>query len=344
MRILGYFDFYVGSGHQGGAEVTAHAVLLALKAAGHTVDVLMARPFPTNEESYAIDGIFVQRYGSKRDPNYYFHRDHYDLIVTQLGTAQRAWYLGIKLGIPTMQLSHNYNEYSEHIAKYCDHLVVNSYHAQHVLKEKGIDRPMTVLYPIVDPGQYKVETTRRYISMVNMSDGTPPWYDKGPDTFYTLASKFPSFEFLAVEGAHGNQLIEELPNVTVWPQQPDIRTVYKQSRVVLMPSRNVESFGRISVEAAASGIPSLVSDLPGPIEAGTAYEYVPQNDYTAWVWALDRLLRNYDVASRKAEEASAVLWRKTQGQLSELLAKKGGDPRVSPRRVAYGPRKEDGVG
>lgn len=159
-----------------------------------------------------------------------------------------------------------------------------------------------------------------------MSDGTPPWYDKGAETFYHLASRFPSFEFLAVEGAHGIQDLRELPNVTIWPQQADIRNVYKQSRAVLMPSRKVESFGRISVEAAASGIPSLVSDLPGPVEAGTAYEYVDQDDQTAWVWALDRLLRNYEVASAEAEMKSAKLWETTQSQLSTLLTKIGGDP------------------
>lgn len=317
MKILGYFDYYPGSGHNGGAEITAHAILLALKNAGHTVDVLMASPFPTGEESYVIDGIRVQRFGSKRDPELYFH--HYDLIVTQLGTSQRAWYLGVRDGIPTLQLSHNYNEYSRHIAKYCDHLVINSEYAQTAI---DVNKPMTVVYPIVDPNAYKVQSTGQYIAMVNMSDGTLPWYCKGAGTFYRLAEHFPDQEFLAVEGAHGVQDIREMSNVTVWPQQADIRQVYHCSKAVLMPSKYVESFGRISVEAAASGIPSLVSDLPGPREAGTAYEYLDPEDSAAWVAALARLLTD-PYAGDLAQAQSEKLWKITQGQIETLLREVG---------------------
>jgi len=317
LRILGYFDYYVQSGHQGGAEVTAHATLHALKKYGHEVDVLMARPFPSGEESYVVDGINVQRFGSKRDPDYWF--DRYDLIVTQLGTAQRAWYLSLKGGTPTLQLSHNFNAYSLSIAQYCQKLVVNSEHAQAEMEEFGVTRPMNVLYPLVDPAAYRTETNHRYISMVNMSDGTKPWYDKGPEMFYRLAQMYPGEEFLAVEGAHGIQDLRELPNVTIWPQQSNIKRAYEQSKVVLMPSRDVESFGRISVEAAASGIPSLVSDLPGPREAGTAYEYVPQDDADTWADALLEVLFHYERASADALAKSAALWARTQDQFQALL-------------------------
>jgi glycosyltransferase involved in cell wall biosynthesis len=314
LRILAYSDYYIASGHTGGSEVTLHETLLLLRAAGHTVDVLMARPFPTGEPSFAVDGIMVNAYSSKRDIEMYLPR--YDVIIAHLGTVQRAWYLGLKAGIPVIQLVSNTTEYSTNIArKYGDLLIYNSYNTE---KEIHADKPSVVMFPPVDPARYIIDSAGFYVTLVNLSDGAPPFFDKGGDIFYHLANEFPQYAFLGVQGAYGNQDLRPRHNVLTIEHQMNILEVYRQSSVVLMPSIT-ESFGRISVEAACSGVPSLVSDLPGPREAGTAYKYVEPEDYDAWGTAFEELLADYNTASQQARDRANTLWTITQAQFTTLL-------------------------
>ncbi len=68
-----------------------------------------------------------------------------------------------------------------------------------------------------------------------------------------------------------------------------------------------------------SGIPSLVTDLPGPREAGTAFAYLDPCDYPAWSEALDALTADYDNAASQARTSALALWATTQGQFANLL-------------------------
>lgn len=322
MRVLAYTHAYEGSGHNAGAETTLHQMMLAIKRAGHKVMALASRPFKDGSGSYVLDGVMVQAYSSKHDPNLYFPQ--FDVILTQFECAQRAWYIAEQLHIPSVQVVHNNTEYARNIAlRYNDYLVYNSEHVKRDIEQRmesypDIVKPNVLLHPIVDPKRYEVETTREYITLVNLSDGSLPFYDKGYRAFYHLAEKFPNEKFLGVKGAYGEQQIRDLPNVTIMEHTNNILDVYRQSKVMLVPSE-IESWGRVPIEAACSGIPSLTSTAPGLKESGIGYDRIHYTDFVGWEEGLQRLLENYDRASYSAKEKANRLHLSSEYEIAEFI-------------------------
>ncbi len=320
MKILAYAHTYVGAGHNAGAETTLHGMMLAVKRAGHSVFALASRPFKDGSGSYVIDGVRVQAYASKQDPELYF--PHYDLILTQFECAQRAWYIAMKLNIPTVQVVHNNTEYSRNLAlRYNDALVYNSRHVQQDISSRFPAekvKPSVLLHPVVDPRVYKVDTTREYITLVNLSDGEPPFYNKGYETFYELAERFPDQKFLGVKGAYGNQVVRKMKNVTIVEHTNNILDIYRKSKVVLMPSE-IESWGRVAIEAGCSAIPSLTSTAPGLVESGIGWKAIPFNSHNEWETALRSLLDNYPKACYTAKEKAETLYKMSKEEEAEFV-------------------------
>jgi len=56
--------------------------------------------------------------------------------------------------------------------------------------------------------------------------------------------------------------LKSLPNVEIVQNSPDILSVYKRTRILIMPSY-YESFGRTATEAMCSGIPVICTPTPG---------------------------------------------------------------------------------
>jgi glycosyltransferase involved in cell wall biosynthesis len=109
-----------------------------------------------------------------------------------------------------------------------------------------------------------------------------------------LALKMPDVQFIGVKGAYGNQVLLEHPpsNLVYIDTQKDIRVVYKQIGILLMPSTN-ESWGRTAVEAMASGIPVIHSEAAGLVECvGGAGILCMRNDQDAWENAIRKLLND----------------------------------------------------
>ncbi|MFJ8313754.1 MULTISPECIES: glycosyltransferase family 4 protein [unclassified Streptomyces] len=85
--------------------------------------------------------------------------------------------------------------------------------------------------------------------------------------------------------------------------------VYSRSRVMLMPSL-YESWGRVVVEAFASGIPVIAHPTPGLVESlGEAGIFAYRDDLNAWTHALMSLRdpTNRARASRRATARSHQL-------------------------------------
>ena len=116
-------------------------------------------------------------------------------------------------------------------------------------------------------------------------------------------------------GAYGEQIIhdKELPNVTILKNTPDIQEVYKKSRIVLMPS-SYESWGRVAMEAACSGIPVIAAPTPGLKESlDYAGLYADFDNIADWV---DQI-RNLD--DEKVYDKYSKLTKKRAKEVAKLF-------------------------
>ncbi len=81
--------------------------------------------------------------------------------------------------------------------------------------------------------------------------------NKGVQQFVAMARAMPDHKFLGVLPYYGEMNVPPTPDNVEWiPFQNDVRTVLKQTRILLVPSY-YESFGRVAVEAMINGIPVL---------------------------------------------------------------------------------------
>ncbi len=270
---------------------------------GHTVEAYTDQGHP----NYIVDGINVR--GSQELPLF----SSYDLIVTQL--MGDYTYRIFRYGLPVIYLAHSENEFLRRITKKA-HIVANTERVQ------GFYGRGTVLHPPVEPSRYHTHTTREYVTLINLSIGKPVGsYDKGARTFYELARRFPDERFLAVRGGYGEQFVpSDLPsNVTVMDHTPNVREVYGRTKLIVMPS-TYESYGRAAAEAACSGIPSVMTDLPGTREAmGEASLYSDAHDLDQWELQVTTILNDYDSWSMEAEQRSVSNWLRTQNEFQFFL-------------------------
>lgn len=302
MRVLAMFHAYPPT-HNAGAEWDAHTLLKATINAGHDVDVLLSQPLEGVKHDYTLDGVQVHVHRDKHDP-FRFLPDA-DVIVTHLENTPRATILGHQSRIPVVQRLHNTFKptrrwmESPGVAL----TVANSQWMADTMRLPNV--PMVVVRPCVDPADYATTPGDR-VTLINLYES------KGGTHFWRLAEALPQVKFLAVKGGYGPQEIPDVvpDNVEVIENTPRMRDdVYARTKLLLMPS-DYESWGRVGVEAMASGIPVIANPTEGLTESlGDAGTFIDRDDIPAWADAITRLLkpRAWGAASKKAKARSAEL-------------------------------------
>lgn len=334
MRVLAMAHAYPPH-HNGGAEMTLAAQLEHLAARGHTVDVLLNRdpskapaglPYANSSapgEDYVRNGVSVHLPRNNGDPFTWIGTDrHPDVLVSHLENTTRAAVLADMHDIPMVHILHNTHDFSKHCLRRgrSDLAVFNTQwmaddYAQWFARLGRELPPSVIAHPAVYREEYEVHEVDRpgvkvtlpgkAITLINLYE------PKGGALFWELARRMPSRGFLGITGAYGEQVEPEnwradeaYDHVSVWPHMPPakMRSVYAQTRVLLMPSE-YESYGRTAVEAACSGIPTIAHPTPGLVEAlGDGGIFCDRDDPDAWVTALRRLWtpKGYAKASRLA--------------------------------------------
>lgn len=173
-----------------------------------------------------------------------------------------------------------------------------------------------VMHPPLICRNHHVGQTGDAITLVNHNA------NKGAHVLFGLAERMPERRFIAVEGGHGEQvpIPEHLTNIEHWPQNPDMRPVWEQTRIVLMPSV-YESYGLVSVEAGCSGIPVIAHPTPGLQEAlGGGGFYADRDNIDAYADTIEFLNdpMMYDHASGMAKANSEMKTAEAEVALEEL--------------------------
>lgn len=201
--------------------------------------------------------------------------------------------------------------------------VANSeFTASRAREDFGVDAD--VIPPLVRPEAYRTESDRSQVLFVN------PHPFKGVDIAFELATRRPDIPFLFLEAWGVREDLRDeytrraaaLPNVTWSPRVTDMREVYRKARVVLVPSRWEEAWGRIPTEAHVSGIPALASDRGGlPESVGPGGILVdPDGPISNWEEGLARLWDDTGEYRRMVERAEEYS-RRPEIQPDNLIAR-----------------------
>lgn len=323
MRITGYFHLFPPE-HNAGSETTVHAALRAMVNRGHEVTVICDR---SKTAPYEIDGIKVNR-PPRRGVQSWLEEIVKDaqLLVTHLDLTSQAMTLALTAQKPLVHFVHNSAQlkYWHVNTVKCQLAVFNSHW---IAQAEDWPGPQIIIHPVVEPERYRCERGDS-VTLVNPTSG------KGAKTFYDLAEMMPDRSFLTAQGGYGIQVpcpndsdinrqyhtfyddqgSEQecfgLPNVTHVKNDPDVRNILRRTKVLLMPS-DYESYGRIGIEAACAGIPTIAHPTEGLKEAfGDAAVFCDRNETKDWFVEIDRLYRDevyYRKRSDRALELAATL-------------------------------------
>lgn len=165
-----------------------------------------------------------------------------------------------------------------------------------------------VITPIVNYREYSIEEDKRnpiYVTLSNVNE------NKGGYLLVQLAEALPEMEFQGIIGGYRKQIVQSgLPNLKYVKHTTEIKDVYAQTWVLIMPSQE-ETWGRTAVEAMSSGIPVVVAPTPGLKECcGEGALYCDRDDLESWVTTLKKLKSDrefYNYRSRLAAERARAL-------------------------------------
>jgi glycosyltransferase involved in cell wall biosynthesis len=234
------------------------------------------------------------------------------IIITQLEMSSYIIELANYLGIPVVlfvidNTKPNIATFS-HLRTH-NFVIFNSEFTKNDLK-KYLPRDFSnyrVIPPLINfdtiKSLNKIVSNRRYITIIN------PRKQKGGKIALEIVKRLKHREFLIVElfDSLKDQGFDftVLPNVVMIKRELDMRKIYAQTQVLLVPSKWDECFGMVAVEAQINGIPPIVSDrgaLPEVIGHGGVVVNHP-DDVDQWIWNIEKILTNnneYNYLSQKA--------------------------------------------
>lgn len=271
-------------GSRVGSWLSTHEYLAELVRRGHLVDVIRLRAGVRSD--YRHEGVTVHAGPGWRDRLI----PAADVVVAHCGDGGA---LG-QATVPTVRFVHMPCPDKDLTA---DLVIWNSETSRLPIPGRSI-----VLHPPVHPDRYRT-TPGDHVTLVNLSKA------KGVKTLHRVAQRMPESRFLGVRGGYGGQHAPKLPNLEAVRTVTDMRAVYRRTRILIAPS-SYESWGRVGVEAMASGIPVIAHPTPGLVESlGDAGVFVDRDDVDGWVEQIRRLQdpTEWAAASRLATARSAEL-------------------------------------
>jgi glycosyltransferase involved in cell wall biosynthesis len=320
----------------GGSEQTMHSLLKALARKGYHCRVITRKE---NKQKVLglIDGVKITRIDSESLEKFFGKEilEHKpEVVMTQLTWSDQVIKLANKTDLPVIYFVRSIGgnlDLGDDSSYKVEAIVSNSETTQRFVKDIW-GRESTIMYPIIDREKYITGSHEaRYITMVN------PLKIKGGDIFKKIAEKMPDREFMAVkawthlrdkDGTHWDMekmkemaqafndsihIPEEVDllsqkNINIVGPYSDMRVVYKNTKILVVPSLWEEAFARVVVEAMLNGIPVIASNkgnLPHTVgEGGIIIKEVENINY--WLEAIKFFNKssNYKRYQIKAKRAA----------------------------------------
>jgi glycosyltransferase involved in cell wall biosynthesis len=362
---VGHRILFVGKNHLphvGGSEISTHHLVSALVARGHqpAVGTRLSR----RSSSGLTDAAAARIVGRSR-----IHQDERlgyptyravrpldavrwslqafspDLIVTTCGDpAFAADILDACSRFPAVLYIRDAGSAIAATARHADIVVANSEYVADAIRQLGVAASyLPSLFPRSD---YEVSTTRERVLFVN------PNVRKGVDLALHLAERRPDIPFafsLSWRLGRSNMRrlrsrVRHLGNVEVREATSSPQRLFRDCRLVIVPTQVPEAWCRVVSEAQINGIPSVASRLGGlPESVGPGGILIdPPDSEQAWldalstVWdddaryaELSRLARQY---SLRAELAVGSIVRRFEGLAESAIAQhvEGAGVAISP--------------
>lgn len=279
--------------HNAGAEWMAHAMNKYLvEKSGYKVNVVLNKNMVSEFERVHI----IKKSNKVKVENAI---QHSAVLVSHLDMEVHAVQSAIKAKRPIVLVMHN-NYRKSFLQEYIRMMPKNIYliHNSKWIKEyySIFNIPSIVVYPPVDWREYRIDSTREYVTLINLNK------NKGGDVLIKIAKAMPDVNFLGVKGGYDNQIIDDsVTNIHYIENTPYIKDVYATTNILLAPSKE-ESWGRVAVEAMSSGIPVIANPTPGLVEScGSAGIFCKREDIGSWVKEIRRLLNDKEYYQIKSD-------------------------------------------
>jgi glycosyltransferase involved in cell wall biosynthesis len=243
--------------HNAGAEWMAHAMnQYLIHQAGYQVNVIENEKTVQEFERVRL----IQKDSAAIVPAI----QHSAVLISHLDVESNAVATAVAAHRPIILVMHNDSRKSflyEHM-KMCKknlYLIHNSKWLREYYSQFGL--PSIVVHPPVDWREYQVQTTREYVTLINLNE------NKGGQILIDIARRMPDVKFVGVKGGYDSQILDStVRNITYVDNTPYIKEIYAKTDILLVPSRE-ESWGRVAIEAMSSGIPVIAAPTPGLLEA-----------------------------------------------------------------------------
>lgn len=327
----------------GGSQSNTHEMAHELRARGHEISVLAGLTSDgwTGARGRIMMKLSRRKAISDRSQGYPVYRSWHawegaadvvrsaapDIVVAQSGKILRVAKAFREMGTPTVIYLHNveFEDHGEPIEDFGDAVFIanSQFTAQRYHDVYGIHSK--VINPIFQPERYRTSSTRERVLFVN------PHPLKGVDLAVTLARACPDIPFDFVESwtlsadqrATLGEKMAGLGNITLHPRTDDMREHYGRARIVLVPSRWEETWGRIASEAHYSGIPVLATRIGGLSEAVGPGGILlpPEAELPEWTTALRSVWDDttlYDALSRAATDYAGRPQIDRERQIDEM--------------------------
>lgn len=303
MRILASIHLFYPR-HCCGSESMLLSMFKYLIGKGHHCRVILHQ---YSGQIYTYEGVEVFPANGRIDAYQWA-----DVIVTHLDYTQFTIAMGMTAKRPVVSIVHNDIHYScIESGVRSQYVIYNSNWIKDNLKYKW---PSIVMHPPCDIKYYNVNDNpeeNEYITLISLNER------KGGYILHKIAAAMPDKKFMGVVGSYDNPgpmkliqpqiiaMLQDLPNVTVIDNSPDILSVYRKTRLLIMPS-DYETWGRTATEAMANGIPVICTPTTGLKEncsyAGTYVGELIEDPQPGWAQVKTGTLDQWISAIRSLDD------------------------------------------